>query len=393
VYADHPQAAELGHKLFWETRYSGPIAVEATAYGATGTQGEAQKMGCVHCHLPPDFMDTRSEPGNVSVGVKWTPRHAPSLVNVAFYDYYSWAGKQDALWTQASESPESGVNTAGNRCRYAHMLWVFYRAEYNAVFTALPLDPALDPAHPDAARFPGDCNAKQPDAAWQRMRPADQEHVNRIMANQGKAVAAFERRLISRNAPFDQFMAGDTTALSDAAKHGAQLFVGKARCVVCHNGPFFTDQRYHNLGVPQVGPAIASIPTEDRGRHEDLPAAQKHQFHSESAYSDQVGSRHPDLLRLTVTAADLGAFRTPTLRNVARTAPYMHTGGLATLDEVIAFYNTGGGTAHFVGTKSALMTPLHLTAPEQAALVAFLAALTGEPVPAPWSTAPHLPGR
>jgi cytochrome c peroxidase len=392
AYADNLQAAELGRKLFWETRYSGPIAVQARAQGATGAQGEAGKMGCVQCHLPPDFIDTRSKPGNVSVGIKWTPRHAPALVNVAFYDYYSWAGKQDALWTQASESPESGTNTAGNRCRYAHMLWDFYRDEYNAVFTASPLDPALDPTHPEATRFPADCDAKKKDAAWHSMRPADQEHVHRIMANQGKAVAAFERRLISRNAPFDQFVAGDRTALSDSAKNGLKLFIGKAKCVLCHNGPFFTDQRYHNLGVPQVGPQITGVQDEDRGRHEDLPAAQKHQFHSESVYSDTTGSRHPDLLRLTVTAADLGAFRTPTLRNVARTAPYMHTGGQATLGEVIEFYNNGGGTEKFVGTKSALITPLHLTAEEQADLVAFLATLTGEPIPAPWSTAPQLPG-
>lgn len=363
------------------------------AHGATGPKGAAHKMGCVHCHLPPDFIDTRSKPGNVSVGVKWTPRHAPALVNVAFYDYYSWAGKQDALWTQASESPESGVNTASNRCRYAHMLWDFYRDEYNAVFTASPLDPALAPDHPEASRFPADCDAKKQDAAWKSMRPADQEQVHRMMANQGKAVAAFERCLISRNAPFDQFVAGDSTAISDAAKNGLKVFIGKAKCALCHNGPFFSDQKYHNLGVPQVGPQIAGVHDEDRGRHEDLPAAQKHQFNSESVYSDKAGSRHPDLLRLTVTATDLGAFRTPTLRNVARTAPYMHTGGLTTLMEVIEFYNSGGGTEKFVGTRSALITPLHLTAQEQADLVAFLTTLTGEPIPAPWSTEPQLPGR
>jgi cytochrome c peroxidase len=156
-----------------------------------------------------------------------------------------------------------------------------------------------------------------------------------------KAIAAFERTLISTNSPFDKFIAGDKGALSVSAQRGLELFQGKARCVLCHNGPNFSDGKFHNLGVPQVGPL-----REDLGRY-----------------------------NVTKREADRGAFKTPTLRSVALTAPYMHTGGFKTLEEVIEFYNKGGEA---VPGKDAFMSQLNLAEQEKKDLVDFLHSLTGD---------------
>jgi cytochrome c peroxidase len=393
AYADDPAAAALGKKLFFETRYAGPIRVSADpSTGVLGKEGETGKVGCVSCHDPAsEFMDRRSSPNNVSLGVAYTTRNAPSLVNVAYYDWHGWAGKQDSLWTQASLSPESGDNTGGNRCGYAHMLFTYYRAEYDAIF-AEPLPAALDPGAPDAARFPAACKPKKtaadPDGPWEMMAPEDQEAINRIMANQAKAVAAYERLLVSRDSPFDRYVAGDAGALSAQARNGLKLFLGKAGCTSCHSGPLFTDNKFYNDGVPQTG---SNVPAEDLGRFDDLPKALSHTFHSGSIYSDAPEVGKEKLANLAPAEADRGAFRTKALRGVAETAPYFHDGSKATLREVIEHYNAGGGSMGVTGTKDKQLVPLNLTGQEMDDLGAFLEALTGEPLPAELTEPPALP--
>lgn len=158
-----------------------------------------------------------------------------------------------------------------------------------------------------------------------------------------RAIAAYVRTILAGNSPYDRFRAGDINALSPAARRGLGLFEGRSHgqgCVSCHAGFNFTDESYHNIGVGM-----------DRA--------------------------DPDLGRYTVTnrEADKGAFKTPTLRNVATRPPYMHDGSLKTLEEVVAFYNKGGHRNRWL---SAAIQPLNFTAAEQADLVAFLEALTGE---------------
>ena len=383
AFADDPAAALLGQRLFFEKSYSGALTIGNDGLnGSLGAVGDKGKVGCAGCHLPEAFIDTRSNPPNVSLGVKYTERNAPSLVNVAHYEWYGWGGKQDALWTQASLSPESGTNSAGNRCGYAHMVYDLYRNEYNSIFTEYPLPPELAAGHPEAARFPASCKPKStptaPDGPWELMLADDRVAVNRIMANSGKATAAYERLLVSRNAPFDRYVEGEEDAISPAAIRGLKVFIGTGFCVQCHNGPFFSDQEFHNLGIPQVGPHLA---LEDRGRFIDLGAAQTHTFNSGSVYSDDPAYGQAQLNGLVADDADLGAFRTATLRNVANTAPYFHTGSMATLADVVWFYFEGGGTSGFVGDKAVLMRRLDLTGEDRDDLVAFLESLTGEPIP------------
>jgi cytochrome c peroxidase len=151
-----------------------------------------------------------------------------------------------------------------------------------------------------------------------------------------QALDAYVRSLITRNSPFDRYAAGDKKALTAAQKRGLMLFVGKAECTMCHRGPNFEDDQFHALGVKG----------DDPGR-----------------------------FKITGVEADRNAFKTPTLRNVARTAPYMHDGSLPSLRAVIDFYNAGGGDQR---PKSVLLRKLKLTEKEKSDLVAFLESLTGE---------------
>src|SRR2546425_1324336 len=155
-----------------------------------------------------------------------------------------------------------------------------------------------------------------------------------------KAIAAYVRTIVSGNSPYDRFKAGDKTALTVGAQRGLALFEGKARCVRCHAGFNFTDEGYRNIGVG-------------------------------------MEKEKPDLGRFVVSKneADKGSFKTPTLRDVAKRTPYMHDGSEKTLADVVAFYNKGGVKNPWLSNE---IRSLGLTAPEQADLVEFMKALTGE---------------
>ena len=155
-----------------------------------------------------------------------------------------------------------------------------------------------------------------------------------------RALASYVRTILSGDAPIDRYMAGDSTALAAKARQGLQLFRGRANCTSCHLGPSFSDERFHNTGV---------------------------------AFRD---GELADLGRFVVTGDDddRGAFKTPTLREVARTAPYMHDGSIATLEDVIEFYDRGGNANPYLDPD---IRPLNLTVEEKAALVAFLRSLSG----------------
>ncbi len=383
-YADDPAAAKFGQRLFFERSYSGPLTIgDDGANGSPGAMGEAGKVACASCHLPTSWWsDTRSMPNSVSLGVAYTPRNAPSLVNVAYYEFFGWGGKQDSLWNQAAGSPESVDNTGGNRLAYAHMLYQKYRADYDALFD-VPLDPALDPAAPDAARFPAEGKPKSKpedaDGPWELMADADRQIILRIMSNCGKAIAAYERLLVSGDAPLDRYIMGDTAALSAQEKRGLQLFVGKAACDACHSGPNLSDHDFHNTGVEQaVG---EHVPEVDEGRYTDVGKLLKNVFRGDGEFSDDPAAGAEKLRDLAQDEMDKGKFRTKSLRGVPLTGPYLHNGSLATLEEVVHFYNLGGAEGGYSGVKDPRMVPLNLTEQEEADIVAFLRSLKGADVP------------
>jgi len=380
--ADDPGAAALGQQLFFDARFSGPLAVGSDGVnGATGPRGASGTVSCSSCHNPSQGgADVRSRPANTSLGSSWTGRNAPSVYNAASSRWQFWDGRRDSLWAQALGPVESPAEHNFSRLEVAHLIQQVYRTPYEAVFGAMP-------DLSDGQRFPP--AGKPGTAAWALMTAQDQDVVNRIFSNFGKSIAAYERLLVDRESAFDRYMTGDPAALSPAAVRGARLFVGRAACNECHSGPNFTDDAFHNTGVPQVGP---TVPLSDDGRMNGIAGVLADPFNGAGAYSDSPnGSQLQGLPTGAALERMRGAFKTPGLRGVARTAPYMHTGSLPTLRDVVAFYRDGGGDSGFSGVKDPAMQPLRLSDQDVDDLVAFLESLAGEPLPQTLVSAPVLP--
>jgi cytochrome c peroxidase len=378
-FADDLRAAALGQRLWFEKHYAGPVLEGTPAEGALGNVGDEQRVACADCHDPLRwFTDTRSNPNRTSLGTARTRRNAPSIVNAVYYQWGNWAGANDQFWKQGANLPETREVFNSDRLRYAHVIYQYYRDDYNALFDP-DLDPALDPSAPDSWRFPS--NGKpappgDPPGPWESMDPADQELVNRIMANCGKALEAYERRLVSRGAPFDRYVAGDFGALTTSAKRGLKLFIGKAGCESCHKHETFTDQDFHDTGVPQ-----ATTPF-DEGRFTDVTRL-PNIWNGAGEYSDDRAAGAAKLAGIEQTEEMRGQFRTKSLRHVGETGPYFHDGSASTLADVVRFYNGGGGAeGTFPGKKEDQIMPLNLSESEIADLVEFLLSLTGDPIPA-----------
>jgi cytochrome c peroxidase len=189
--------------------------------------------------------------------------------------------------------------------------------------------------------------------------------------NLAKAVATFERTIVSKNVPFDAYLKGDKSALDEQQVKGLELFVGKARCIKCHDGPYLSDQELHATGVPEIEPL----------EKDSLCVATRHFFTKDAGYKHaKHGYRIPaDYGREIISKDEIDRykFKTPTLREITITAPYMHNGAFVTLEEVIDFYNKGGGD---VPNKDPLLKPLNLTDDEKDALLALLESLTGDEI-------------
>jgi cytochrome c peroxidase len=394
-YRDSPAAARLGQMLFFDPRLSGPIQEGTSAEGQLGSIGESGKIACRHCHMPESgwLFDTRSRsagpiPNATALGSKWMTRNTSSIVNSVFYVHprtgAHWRendGYADSEWFDAQSEPEGPPVQNGSRLQLAHVIFDHYRAEYNAAFPDWPLDAALD----DVRRFPATGSPYTDAANWKRLSPADQEIVNRVLANYGKAMEAYLRLLVSRNASFDRFVAGDNRAIGDDAKRGLKLFIGKAGCIACHNTPLFSDDDFHVIGlsIDTARSPHADAAETGRAANQALicdPVVAGGDFKVTGHFSDD-----PAVARDTGFCGQHippGLWRTKGLRQVAETAPYFRDGQAATLDEVIDFYDRGGdpeGT--FLGGPKEIR-PLLLSRDEKEWLKAFLRTLTGDRVPA-----------
>jgi cytochrome c peroxidase len=280
VPADNPMTPEkvaLGKQLYFDPR----LSVDDT-------------ISCASCHDPKKGW---SNGERFATGVRGQVggRNAPTIINAAYSELQFWDGRARLLEGQA-------------------------------------LGPIQNPIEMDHKIE--DCVAKL------NKIPGYREQFRKVFGtevtaeNLAKAIAAFERTVLSGNAPYDRFKAGDAQALSEAAQRGMKIFFGKGHCAACHSGPNFSDHAFHNIGVGM------DKPNPDLGRYE---------------VTKQLGDR--------------GAFKTPTLREIARHAPYMHDGSLATLEEVIEYYNKGGIPNPQLDEE---IFPLNLTAAEKADLVTFL---------------------
>lgn len=351
-FADDPAAAELGQKFFFDFRFS-----------------KHSTIACSTCHSPfYAFADIESTSFATGRGT----RNTPTVLNAAYNEWQLWDGRSETMWAQALFALEGENEMAGTRLQYAHVIKKRYKTEYEAVFGPLP---ELE----EASRFPPE--GKPGDPAFDGMSEADQIAVNTIFSNIGKSVEAYQRLLITPDAPFDRYVAGDEAAMSLEAQRGLKIFIGKGGCVNCHNTPRFTDNAFHNIGVPMGS-------EEDKGRFQGIPKLLNNMFNSSGIYSDSRAASEHMLDIMEAKIEDQGAFRTPTLRNVAITAPYLHTGEFPTLASVIAFKNAGGYTTPFPGMAAVLMEPLDLSEEEQRDLITFLETLTGELPPAHLLTKP-----
>jgi cytochrome c peroxidase len=463
-YAGDPATEQLGRKFFWDTRFSGVStgtdALKRPMPFGRAAKGQPLNISCQTCHdLKRGGIDPSSVPGNVSLGAGWTDLNASTVYNDAYFPLVSWTGRVDSLWAQAAGSIEGSMGCS--RLRAAWTIATYYRAEYSAVFTDWPLPmtgtigevtPTLETQAPLAGqckgtptcpttcrevhddttgvtgcwpRFPLDgrpgskpgCqpgDASEPFGdAYDCMDPADQAAVTRVVVNYGKAVAAFEFKLVSRDSAFDRFVtdlragrANESTEISPEAKNGARLFVGKAGCSDCHSGPLLSDMTFHDVGVAPVGmgiPTLADCPKGGVcdcvtpanclpfGAFDGIPKMRKNAYRRETMWSDDpTDTSRKAWMDMPMEQIPKGSFRTPGLRDVALTAPYMHTGSLATLEDVVAHYNRGADT-QAVGDVAPQLQPLYLTPREQSQLVAFLKTLTGAPLPAELTDKPNLP--
>jgi cytochrome c peroxidase len=312
--APSAEKIELGRQLFFEPRLSGD--------GSTS---------CASCHVPQmgwthaDAL-AKGYPGHRL----W--RNNPTVLNAAHYRRLMWDGSLDSLEVQARSAMQAPVEGNGKASMVEMRLRLIpdYVVAFRQVF--------------------GD-EWPQLEHAWQ-------------------AIAAFERTIVSdpRRVPFDRYLAGDAGALSPAALRGLALFQGKAGCIRCHHGPLATDESFHDLGVPRQplfdAHPLVQIAVRWQNGQRDVPRA---------LY--RGGDEDLGRYYRTRDPADMGRFRTPSLRELKYTGPYMHNGVFATLREVVDFFDRGGGATP---NKSPLLAPLGLSEQEKDDLVAFLESLSME---------------
>ena len=320
--ADDPRAAALGEQLFFDTRLS-----------ANG------KVACGTCHQADrDFQDDLA----LGKGVGTTAKRTMPIAATSRSPFLFWDGRKDSQWAQALGPLESSVEHGGNRAQYARLVATAYRREYEAVFGAMP-------------ELQGD-------------------GITAVFVNIGKAIAAYERTIEPGASRFDAYVKAVVShqraanILSRDEIAGLKLFMGKANCTQCHNGPLLTNNEFHNTGVP----ARASLPADD-GRLTGARAVLKDEFNCRSRWSDAPGTcAELDYLAIGDHTQER-AYKVPSLRNVAERAPYMDAGQFATLAEVLDHYNRAPGAP----AGHTELEPLRLNRDELRQLEAFLRTLSG----------------
>ncbi len=384
---DDLAAARLGQTLFFLPGLAGHPQV---AQGEALASGESA-LSCASCHDPQRaFTDGRA----VSLGAGIGNRNAPTILDAARERWLFRDGRADSLWAQALQPLEDSLEMAGTRTAVVQTLLrdPGLRAAFEDVFGAearavlARLEGAGLPEHarpPARGGLAGAAPALEYRAwgVWEALAPDTRQAIDQVFVQVGKALAAYERRLLTGPSPFDEWLAGRDAALSAEAEAGLELFVGEAGCLRCHFGPRLTDGEFHNLGVPTPNGRAPSDP----GRFDGAARLAADRFSATGAFSDAPeGQRALQTRTLRVSGEDWGAFKTPSLRNVSQTAPYMHAGQFASLRDVLQFYSTLEGAMSGGHHAESTLQPANFTPREIEQLLAFLEALTGVDPPAGW---------
>ncbi|MCB9791670.1 MAG: cytochrome-c peroxidase [Alphaproteobacteria bacterium] len=361
AWAEDPAAAQLGQFLYYDTRLSG--------------NGE---VACATCHDPAQGFGDGEQ---LAQGIDSTARHAPTIWSTVYNRWFFWDGRADSHWAQATGPIEAPNEQGFSRLELAHLLYddAALQAAYTGLFGALP-------ELSDSARFPamGRPVPESPEdpaaLAWDGMTAEDQDAVTQVFVNAVKAIAAYERRLIPGESDFDRYVAdmqdsGASDALSPEAERGLQLFMGDAGCHFCHSGPNFSDQEFHNIGL---GPRDW-LNEDDDGRYSGVRSLLDNPFNAAGRWSDDPEGEKAQVLRSLQLDDEelLSRFKTPPLRDVALSAPYMHGGHYLDLEEVVHHYNQLDEVP-VLGHREDLLLPLELEMAEIQAIVAFLESLTGD---------------
>jgi cytochrome c peroxidase len=415
-WADDPAAVALGRRFYFDAAFSGPSRMMDSIKRPTtlGRSPAAQPslVSCATCHdLAAGGVDVSSVPANVSIGAGVTDVNALPTLNAGRLGTVFWNGRLDSLWGLNLVVAESDTTMNGNRFQTAHVLAERYADDVDAVFASvLPAGwRARARALPPGGK-PGATAGCQAGSATEPAKDAfdcatasDQALATTLLVVWAKALAAFERQLVSRDSAFDRFVTEgpQSAAISASAQRGARLFVTKGGCVDCHSGPLLSDGKFHDVGAPQTGPSVPTVAACKAGSACDCVAGKNclpwgayngevwmrdtgpRWFAIIDAWNDDPRAVPHVAPREPFDEALKGAWRTPSLRDVALTAPYMHDGAYAKLADVLAHYNDGGRSvrADAVGTPAIQIAPLLLDADELADLEAFLASLTGAPLP------------
>ena len=322
--ADNPAAAEFGRQLFFDTRLS-----------ANGG------IACATCHQ----QERRFTDGlQKAQAIGTTLRHTPSIVGTAYSPWQFWDGRRDSQWSQALAPLEDANEHATDRAQVVNLIAddPTYRSSYESLFGALP-----------------------------ELSGADAAVLNTVFANVGKTIAAFERTVMPTASRFDEYVQAvvdddvdrQTQLFSDDELLGLRLFIGEANCTQCHNGPLLTNHEFHNTGVISFP---GDIP--DTARVSGVKEVMASEFNCRSIYSDDPERSCAELDFARTGVELIGAFKTPSLRNLQDTAPFMHKGQLATLADVLEHYNEAPDA--MIGHNEA--EPLGLNKSELQQVEAFL---------------------
>ncbi|MGI9627576.1 MAG: cytochrome-c peroxidase [Longimicrobiales bacterium] len=331
----NPDRIELGKLIFFDPLQSADMDV-----------------ACSTCHLPDfGFADGRDlplgpsgeglGPERVLTNPDMIPegRHSPTVINVGFNQFGAQAGIDGFMFWD------------GRKRRLENLVLLPQREFSEMRADVYPISEVVDTL---VARFR---DIPEYELKFREAFPAKADSVDQGLLpsavdslSLAQALSQFIRSLESTNSPYDQFVGGDEGALTPEQQRGLALFNEKAGCATCHSGPLFSDFRFHIVGARQLGPGFQGTPHEDFGRW-----------------------------GVTRIEQDKYKFRTPSLRNASITAPYMHSGGYETLEDVIDFFDRGGGDHPNVLAETIELVPLGLSDREKRDLVAFLEALTDMP--------------
>lgn len=372
--ADSLDAARLGQRLFFSRWLASDM-----------------NTSCSTCHMPDRYF---TDADRVGRGVGVGTRNTPTLINAAYQRWQFWDGRSDTLWSQALHPIETPHEMNGSRVSAIVMVSSDsrLRADYEKIFGALP-DVSSPKRFPRGARPDADTRAA-PAIAWNSMSATDRDLIDRAFANLGKALAAYERKLVGRGSAFDRFVEGlrdgdskKQQAISLSAARGLRLFIGEAGCRNCHFGPRLSSGEFHDTSVP---PADGGMPR-DAGRFDGARKLRDDPFNAAGSFSDDpTGPTAQRTLAAIAPAESWGQFKVPSLRNVAKTAPYMHEGQFATLRDVLRFYSTRENAVpagHH--PQETILKPLKLTNEQIDDLLAFLETLTDQQIADPqWLTPP-----